>query len=296
MRSKTLVVAVGALLVVTMTATALAGHITGDVKSYTGCLVPKDGVVVKVKEGSAPASPCTGGQTQVHLSGGDITRISGGPGVTVSPASSATQSGHVMINLDPKYSLPQGCDEGEVAKWDDSGWVCATDDNTTYTADGMTLNLSGTQFSIDPDYRVKNTDDCSTGQFATGFEDSGAIKCAAVPPTSPPAFFASAGNVTIGGPTVVITKTLRAGAYLLFANVEIKNKDADSTSSMDYCSIPGYTTTEPIKVEEGSSQIVSFMSAVNHPGGAVVLTCDEFIADVDIASATLSALEVSSLG
>jgi hypothetical protein len=50
--------------------------LTADVKSFTGCLVPGDGVIIKVKEGNAPKSTCAGGQTQVHLSGGDISKIS----------------------------------------------------------------------------------------------------------------------------------------------------------------------------------------------------------------------------
>jgi hypothetical protein len=75
MRVKGFVIAMGALLVVLTATTALAGHVTSGVESYTGCLVPGDGVIIKVKEGNAPKSACTGGQTQVHLSGGDITSV-----------------------------------------------------------------------------------------------------------------------------------------------------------------------------------------------------------------------------
>src|SRR3954452_22518575 len=61
--------------------TALAGHIGENVKSYTGCL--KDGVITKVAEGNVPKSGCNSGQTEAHFSGGDITDISVGNGLTL---------------------------------------------------------------------------------------------------------------------------------------------------------------------------------------------------------------------
>lgn len=179
------VLAIAAIGVVTLGGTAFAGHIESGVKSYTGCLVPKDGVIIKVKEGNAPASPCTGGQTQVHLSGGDITRISGGPGVTVDPESSTTQNGHVTIDLDPKYALPQGCEEGEVAKWDDGdeAWACALDNDTRYSA-GTGLDLDGssnTTFEIESAYRLPGKVCTTAGQFARGFDSNGTIRCEPLP-------------------------------------------------------------------------------------------------------------------
>ena len=51
--------------------TALAGHQASGVKSYTGCLTPGEGPIIKIKEGNVPSSPCTGNQVQAHFSGGD---------------------------------------------------------------------------------------------------------------------------------------------------------------------------------------------------------------------------------
>jgi hypothetical protein len=166
-------VAVG---VVALGGTALAGHLADDVRSYTGCLGPKDGVIVKVSEGDAPKSACTAGQTQVHLSGGDITEISVTGGLT-----GGGDNGKVTIGLDPRYGLPQGCATGQVAKWNSSttAWSCGADNDTTYSA-GTGLDLSaGNTFGIEPDYRVKNTPDCPSGEFATGFAGDGVIECAA---------------------------------------------------------------------------------------------------------------------
>jgi len=174
LRTRALVFGLAALAIVAVVGTAAAGP-AGAVKTFTGCLVVGDGVIVKVKEGDQPKSVCTSGQTLARLSGGDITKISVTGGLTLT---NGGESGDVEINLDSKYSLPQGCSDGQIAKWNGSGWSCAADDNTTYSA-GTGLALTGTQFSIAPDYRVKNTPDCSSGQFATGFDGSGNIQCAA---------------------------------------------------------------------------------------------------------------------
>jgi hypothetical protein len=76
-RRRALALAVAALCLAAISGTALAGHQTSGVKSYTGCLVSGEGVLIKIKEGNAPRSACTGGQVEAHFSGGDITKISG---------------------------------------------------------------------------------------------------------------------------------------------------------------------------------------------------------------------------
>jgi len=179
-RRRALAVAVTALGVVVIAGTALAGHQTSGVKSYTGCLVGGEGVIIKVKEGNAPRSACTGGQVEAHFSGGDITKISVGSGLSLP---NGGDNGEVRIELAAGQALPQGCADGRVAEWDSgtSRWICGIDNDTTYT-DGTGLDLSaGNAFSISPDYRVKNTPDCSSGQFATGFDGDGDIGCAAPP-------------------------------------------------------------------------------------------------------------------
>lgn len=156
-----------------LSGTVAAGHLAENVKSYTGCLVSKDGVIIKIKEGAAPSSPCSVGMVQVHFGGGDITGIS-----VTGALTGGGDNGEVTIGLKPEFTLPTGCDDGEIAEWSGSAWACGVDDNTTYAA-GTGLDLIGTTFSIEPAYRVKNTPDCSSGQFATGFDSNGTIQCAA---------------------------------------------------------------------------------------------------------------------
>jgi hypothetical protein len=58
-----------------------AGHLTS-VPSYTGCLNTSSHTLYKVAVGDRPSSACSSGQPQVHFSGGDITAVSGGVGLT----------------------------------------------------------------------------------------------------------------------------------------------------------------------------------------------------------------------
>lgn len=192
MKRKLTAVALAIGVITVFAGTAVAGHLTAGVKSYTGCLVSKDGVIIKIKEGEAPSSPCTGGMVQVHFSGGDITKI------TVEGAlQGGGDNGEVTISLKPEFTLPTGCDNGEIAEWSGTAWACGTDNDTTYAA-GTGLDLTGTTFSITPAYRVKNAPDCSSGQFATGFDSSGTIQCATPAPSSNT--YVSASNPTTGIP------------------------------------------------------------------------------------------------
>jgi hypothetical protein len=59
-----------------------AGHQTGAVTSYTGCLNQSSGTLTSIAPGDAPLSACTATQLQVHLSGGDLTGVTAGQGLT----------------------------------------------------------------------------------------------------------------------------------------------------------------------------------------------------------------------
>jgi hypothetical protein len=216
-------VAVSAVLAVAVAigGTALAGHL-GEVKSYTGCLVPKDGVIIKVKEGTAPASPCTAGMMQVHLSGGDITKIS-----VTGALTGGGDNGEVTLGLKPEFTLPQNCTApNNLAKWNGSAWACAADNDTTYTA-GTALDLSaGNEFSIEPAYRVRNTPDCSSGRFATGFDSNGEIQCAAPQPAALPWLQASGGGAVLddGDFHAFASVSPAAGTYLVIAKGTISSE------------------------------------------------------------------------
>lgn len=118
------------------------------------------------------------------------------------------------------------------------------------------------------------------------------------PAGSSAGYSAHVGFVALAGPTTVISKVLAAGTYLLFASVDLENQDRDSLS-LGGCSIPGYNS-ELYRLNEdgqpGDTESISMASAITHTGGAVVLTCEEVDANVDVMEATLTAIKVDSLG
>ena len=278
-----LVLAVAAVGVVAIVGTTSAGP-AGAVKTFTGCLSAGDGLIIKVKEGTAPKSACSSGQVLARLSGGDITKISVTGALTLPDGPGTGESGDVTIGLKPEFTLPADCATGRVAKWNGSAWTCGVDNDTTYSA-GTGLDLSASNaFSIEPDYRVKNTPDCPSGQFATGFDGDGDIQCAApATPAGVRAYSSTVGETILAGDTVVTSKNLPAGTYLLFASVALLNTDGNANGdgySVAVCRIPGYSTnnTELVWPDEEfaeSSQSVSLASAIVHAGGPVELRCEE---------------------
>jgi hypothetical protein len=288
-RAMSLALAVVALL----SGTVAAGHLNEGVTSYTGCLVSKDGVIIKIKAGETPTSPCSGGQVQVHFSGGDITKIS-----VTGALTGGGDNGEVTIGLKPEFTLPTGCVTGRVAEWDGSAWVCGIDNDTTYS-EGPGLDLTGTTFSIEPHYRVKNTPDCSTGQFATGFDSAGNIACAAPASSGGVRAFANTTDIVpLAGVTRVSAIAPPAGKYLVFATVELINRDPDSESSA-LCRLtgPGGTIyqTGGHDVSSGERESLSMSGWIfDHNGGEILLSCTEIFADVDVEVASLIAIKVDS--
>jgi hypothetical protein len=294
-RSKSLAFVVCALLVTITATTALAGHQTSGVKSYTGCLVSGDGVMIKIKEGSSPRSACTGGQVEAHFSGGDITKISVGGGLTLP---NGGDNGEVRIELAAGQALPQGCDDGEIAEWDTSPtpdrWVCGVDDDTTYS-EGTGLDLSaGNAFSIDPEFRLPGKECSASGEFATGFDGDGVIQCSAPASSGIQAFSASRGAVAVAGLTTIISKTLSPGNYVLTAHVLAYNPSA-AARAVGYCDISGDRGETSIS-ETDFFENITLTSTIAHAGGAVLVTCTETSGNLDVKNASLTAIQVDSLG
>ena len=61
---------------------ALAAREAESVASYTGCL--KNGKLDSIAVGDAPLAPCGSG-TRVRLSGGDVTAVAAGAGLSGAP-------------------------------------------------------------------------------------------------------------------------------------------------------------------------------------------------------------------
>lgn len=226
MNRKIAALAAALLVAGAMGGTVLAAGAT--VPTLTGCLANKDATLIKVKLGDSPATPCSSGQTLVHLSGGDITSITVGDGLT-----GGGTNGDITIGLDASFSLPQGCDAGDIVEKTATGWTCGDDNDTTYTA-GTGLDLSsGNEFAVEPDYRVKNSTDCSGGQFATGFDGNGTIQCGTAT-GKPNSFFSQVEEVRLpddGDPHTIASVSLPAGKYAITVTGWIRGADLGDESA-----------------------------------------------------------------
>lgn len=195
---------------------AIAAFPQDNVKLYTGCLT-SGGSLVYVTEGDNPLQPCSTPKQVVKLSGGDITSLTVTP-----PLTGGGTNGALTIGLDASATLPSCSTNNAVPKWNlsTSRWTCGTDNDHTYTADDTTLNLSSSNvFSIASDYRVKNTPDCPSGEFAKGFTSSGTIDCAAPASRGVEAWhtFVVSANAPEGFFGDVAALNLPAGSYIVNA-------------------------------------------------------------------------------
>ncbi len=151
--------AVGVIVLGGTAAIAIAAYPSDSVTVYTGCLDTSGsaGNVGDFAVGSNPSKPCGSNQMLIHLSGGTITKVSAGTGLT-----GGGSNGYVSVGIDPKYQLPQSaCSSGQFVASDGAGgWSCQS--QKTY---------SGTDFAL-------SNQACSTGQFLTGIDVSGVKQCA----------------------------------------------------------------------------------------------------------------------
>jgi hypothetical protein len=139
---------------------AVAAYPSDSVTQYAGCLSTggASGNLGSVAVGLTPAKPCGSNEMLVHLSGGTITQVSAGTGL-----SGGGTNGYVTLGIQLGYQLPQSsCSSGQfVASNGSGGWSCQS--QKTY---------SGTNFAL-------SNQSCSTGQFLTGIDPSGVKQCAA---------------------------------------------------------------------------------------------------------------------
>jgi hypothetical protein len=108
---------------------------------------------------------CVPLSSRIHLSGGDITAVRAGTGLT-----GGSENGAATIGLGAGFSLPQACANGAVPKWNGTAWGCGTDIDTDTDTKGVpeTFAVFSAVVTIDRG----DTDDvqveCPAGSVVTG--------------------------------------------------------------------------------------------------------------------------------
>jgi hypothetical protein len=86
--------------------------------TVTGCLAA-NGDLGDFAVGAEPAKACKESDTQIQLSGGDITSVVAGAGLEGGAA-----GGAAALGISSAFRLPQGCANGDTPRWSDGRWAC----------------------------------------------------------------------------------------------------------------------------------------------------------------------------
>ncbi len=94
----------------------------------------------------------------------------------------------------------------------------------------------------------------------------------------------------------IISKTLPAGKYVLFARVDTANENFTDSDAIGGCEIPGDSVSVGLLEDQTPGEVIALTSAISHAGGPVELKCHEASGNFDVDGASLTGVKVDSLG
>jgi hypothetical protein len=254
-------VTVGVVVLAVAAVIAFGAYPQDSVTVYTGCLTAGGTISSLAASPTTPTKPCLATERLIHLSGGTITKVTAGTGLT-----GGGSDGYVTVGLDPAYSLPQTCTNGQITKsgGPSTAWTCGN--QQTYSGSDFALsnqscssgqfvtginstghtNCANDQTYSGADFALSNQS-CGTGQFTSGVGADGKLACG-TPSGAPDVYVAHQGDPGQPPPSGdlrdngrdIVQLTLPAGSWLLNSKVSILNLDSDQQPG--HCSLMNGTT------------------------------------------------------
>ena len=273
--------ALGGLLVIAVVAAAsvaFADYPQNSVAVYTGCLTTGGTASGQLSSLAAsattPLKACSSNQRLVHLSGGTITNVIAGSGLT-----GGGSNGYVTLGLSGGYALPQSCANGQIATWNTttSAWQCA--DDQTYS-NGTGLDLNGSEFSVTSSYRLPQS--CTSGDVPHW--NGSAWQCGGAASRSHAYVATNTLSTTAGSDKEIVgLSDLPTGSYVVMATV--RNKGGDDIQ----CVIGAPGTGSTITASNSLGTIAD--GTVGSLTGVISVTGGGDVADVQCQSGSVVGVE-----
>jgi hypothetical protein len=110
-------------------------------------------------------------------------------------------------------------------------------------------------------------------------------------------FGRSTGLIHLAGEQVILSVNLAAGKYVVNAHVAVETPSFGSETVAGYCTLGGdRADSYADDAGDWSGDELPLTAVIDHPGGALNLSCKEVTGDFDVSHAYMTGIRVDSFG